>query len=325
MSTRSPNTFRWRGAQSSAWNNGLNWVDQNCTVYAANEYPGYDGSNSANVNGDTVILDAAPTNALAGYDASTRGQLASFKVTSAYNTTIGASASNPLILSLQNSGTANIDGSNAGNIFLRGAGNGISGISTQGTKSGSAITLDGTIGDCTFFAGNIAIAATAVVSNSLQVSCLTTPMTDVTLTIASGATLPATVIATGGKVTCNTALQTLMHLNGSWTQTADVNELDQNGGTFVWNGGNIGTLNLNVGTVDASQAPAVTRNIGNATIGKQGTLNLSGTGGNVSWGEIQINNGTITYPAGQIILSSDDAWKISSSRFRGTTWKIETS
>lgn len=322
MSVRTSNTFRWRGAQSTSWADGRNWVDANNTAYAQAQYPGYDGTNTANVDGDIVLLDAVPTNALAGYTVTTKGLLASFRVTSAYNTTIGTSTASPLILSLQNSGTAVIDGTGAGNIFLKGGGNGISNVSIEGTKSGSTLTLDGAIGACTLFAGTITIASTAVISNLLTVGCLQTPMTDVTLTINSGAALPATIITTGGRVTCNAVVQSLLHMNGSWTQAADANDINHGGGTIVWNAGDIGTLTINAGTVDASQNKTTSRSIGQATINRQGTLNLSGTGDSVSCGPIQMNGGTIGYPTGQAITMNNNKWPIASSRFRGTTWQI---
>lgn len=250
---RAAGTFRWTGAVDTVFSKGTNWVNSAGTAWDINQYPSYDGALTTNVDGDTIIFDAAVTNSPAGVDNSAKGDILSVKVTAAYNGTVG-SAIAPLILDMQTTGSVGIDGSAMGSVYLKGGGtNGLQNIACYDCKSGSTIGLDGAVAGLIALRGTILIAATAVITGVMTVDYVTRKAGDVAMTITAGATLPAAIGCFGGVVTNNVAVTALNVSEGTWNQIAgDVASLETHGGIFNHTAGNITLAHIYDGFLDGS-------------------------------------------------------------------------
>lgn len=241
--------FRWRGngaGTKSAWNDGRNWVDQAGSAYPQARYPG----SVAGVNDEVIFDTALVTGASppAGRDCSADAKLKSFTVGEAYASDIASSGA---YLQIEATDVV-INGATAGNIYLHG-------IGTDGLQN---LTVIDSAGTCyvkgraevvQLLKGTVAFADSSTIATSLDISYTSDPANDVVLTLGSSMTLPTSITAGGGTVTCNTAVNTLRVNAGSWIQAAgDVTTLTLAGGTFIWAAGNITTAYIYTGELDGS-------------------------------------------------------------------------
>ena len=287
MPIRAADTFRWRGngaGTKSALNDGRNWVDATGAAHIQDHYPFYDaeGAHAGNVDGDSVLFDAAitaPALALAGYDASALGDGAALKVLSAYNTTIASSGAK-LLFDMQVAGQVIVDAENAGDMYLKGAGaNGIGLVQVINTKGGSTpsvLYLDGDIDRLRALKGKINLQATCVISTELNIGYLTARNSDVNLTITAGATLPAIIDMSGGTITNNVAITTLRMSDGLWTNAAGaITTAKLTGGHFYWNEGAIATAYVEgIAYLDGSGS-VTPRTLALCYLGANGRLNIN--------------------------------------------------
>jgi hypothetical protein len=299
---RAAATFFWKGGTDGTWNTPGNWLNSSGTAYT-DAYPGYDVTNTANVDGDAVMLDSAPTTALAGHDASASGDLAAFRVTSGYTGAIGTSGT-PVIFDMTTTGNCVIDGSQAADMYISGGGtHGLVGLIVNGTKSGKVLYLGGTIVNPLLKRGTVDIAATAIITTGLTISYISSVYGDVALAVNAGATLPTSVDVQGGTSTCAVAIADLRISDGQWTQTAgDITALEITRGTLIHKGGNIIAGKLAGGSLDCSQS-TVARSIGDMSVDTAATLNLNNGQGNVTWTALRIQGGAgnVTFAAGTVL------------------------
>lgn len=271
---RAAGIFRFRGGASGDPTNGANYIDVNGNPWTGH-YPGWDGTASANVDGDIVTLDGLATNAMAGGDLSAKGKLASFSVTNSYLLAsngavpgVGTSTANPVKLNMLNGAPVTIDqadginisGGPQGNIYLKGLGShGMGAISVLTVKkSGTAavVYLDGAFESFRGEYGNVEICATAAISGAYNPGFRTDPINDLIITIDVGATIGGQITVNGGKNTCNIAVSGLLMTNGTWIhQAGNLAAPNVQGGTLYWNGGNAtDLLASNSGKIDGSQS-----------------------------------------------------------------------
>lgn len=255
---RAAGIFRWQGngaGTKTAFDDGRNWVNESGTPYDQAQYPSYDGALSANVDGDSIWFDTAITNSPAGIDISAKGDIGSLIVGPAFNGTIGSSGT-PLVIDTQTAIMAQITGTGAGNIFLKGAGtNGIRTMIVNDMKSASTLTLDGDIDNLRLMKGTVAFAATMTISTSLYISYTNNKTGDVSLTIPAGVTPPSTVYVSGGTITCSVGITTLIQSGGIWTHNlGTVGNLVISDGKFIWNAGTITASNMFGGVLDGTQS-----------------------------------------------------------------------
>ena len=271
---RAADTFRWRGATSTAYNTPGNWIKTDGTTWATH-WPGWDGSLAVIVDGDTVLLDGDPTNLLAGFDASALGDLLKLHVGQLYDLTLASSGAY-LQFDMQTSGQVIIDAPLSGNIFLKGAGtNKIPTLTCLDLKSTSTFSVDGTVGTANLLKGTITIKATGIISTALNVSFVSGRLSDVTLTIEAGTTLPGSINAIGGTITNSNVITTLNLAGAKWTQAVgNITTAEITAGTLVWNAGNITTCNLRGGLLDGSNA-TVARTCTTLNQYKDGTVNAN--------------------------------------------------
>jgi len=276
MALRAATTFYWRGTTTTAFTTSTNWVITGGGAPDADDYPGWDNSEAGgtNVDGDTVIFDAAVTNACAGVDNSAKGDLAALKVTELYNKDL-ASSGTYLTIDMQAGAEVVIEGTRAGHIYIAGGGTQkIPILRLLDMQSGKTCYLGGTIGILDLLKGQANIIATAIIQTTLNIGYLNSAASDVTLTITAGATIPAAVDVLGGVVTCNVAVTTLRLRDGTWTQAAgNVTALHLYGGRFVWTAGNITLAYINGGNLDGSGS-AIIRTITTAYLYPAGTLKI---------------------------------------------------
>ena len=286
--------FHWRGngaGTKTDWQDGRNWVDGSGIPYSQTDYPGSSASDSDYVYFDAA-LEAGAASAETNLDLSAKNPIASLTMTSDYNGHVGTSTS-ILTVKIPN-GEVIIDGSgcDAANYIN---GEGTTGINKIKTFGGS-ITIGGKIGSVELLKGVVEIANSATITTSLIIAYLTSPTTDVLLTIGS-ATLPSNVAAMGGTTTCNAALDSLDIRGGIWVQSGAITTVDVAGGTLDWRSGDIGTANVYSGTLTAANG-STARAIGTVTLYPAGTLNLNNRQSNIS-----INNYIQTY-GGSLVLGS---------------------
>jgi cytoskeletal protein CcmA (bactofilin family) len=265
MAARAAGTFRWRGegaGTKTTWEDGRNWVNAAGSAWGQTMYPGYDDTEHANVDGDTVIFDAAVTTSPAGFDGSAKGDLLKIQVLAAFNGTI-ASSGTQLYYELQAAGEVTVQGALAGAIYLKGAStNGLTTVTVLDLKTGSTLYLDGKIGTLMHTKGTVILAATSTVAAALTVSFTADIVNDANLTITAAATIPATIEQRGGTVACNVAVTTLNQSGGLWTQAAgNITTARVTGGEIKHNAGNITTLYVSGTAVYNGSGAAVARTI----------------------------------------------------------------
>jgi hypothetical protein len=281
---RASRTWHWRGTTDSVFITSANWITSAGTPDAG-DYPGWDASEAggSNVNGDIIVLDAAVTNAMAGADISAKGEIAGIQVTGLYDQDLGSLAS-PLIVNMTATGAVRVDASAAGDVYLKGAGaRGLVGVTVTATKQSETCFLDGKIVGFYKYGGSVTIQAAAVITGTMM--CAKGLTNDGTLTITSGATLPATITSTGGIVECNAAITALMVMGGSWKQSAAASgTITVNGDptTVVeWTAGTVGKADVINGRFDGSTS-GTPRTLTDATVWPGGTLNLNNKLGNIA-------------------------------------------
>jgi len=280
---RAAGTFRWRGTTSGAWDTDSNWIDAAGVAWGNGHYPGWDGLLSVNVDGDTVLLDAAPITALAGFDNTAKGDLAALRVSDLYDKAL-ASAGAYLQFDMQAGMETIIEGTRAGNMYIKGTGaQGIPLLRVLDMQSGYSLFADGAIGSLDALKGAVTLLATAVIGTALRVAYLSDRQNDVSLTIPTGCTVPATVDAFGGAVNSSVAITTLRVYDGVWTQAAGaITTLNLGGGRMLWNAAeNITTAYLAGGTLDGSGGLAA-RTLANCYLYPQATLKIGNGLRNIS-------------------------------------------
>lgn len=229
--------YRWRGTTNGSWTTSSNWVDETGTAYSSG-YPG-----SAGDYEDYVYFDAAPTTSLDGGDYSTGGVLASVEIGSAYTGSIG-SESAPLVIPAQRLIIA--PAASAETIAIRGGTKSgwTDGITDVLITQGSSVMLGGTVQHLRIMRGTVTLDSGMTIGGSIVIGQVS-GSTDATVTIPYISSLPSTVTAYGGTVTCYSAIGTLRVLGGTWTHmhdgnsahSADIGSLEVGAGaTVYWRG-----------------------------------------------------------------------------------------
>jgi hypothetical protein len=272
--------FRWQGngaGTKTDWDDGRNWVDAAGAPYLVGRYPG----SIPAVFDDVVYYTALvpPALSTAGYDAIAAGDesLNSFRVGPDYNGTIGLpGVGGQIRVDVPELYVQNADG---GDIYLEGGtlGAGLERIVVLGTKSTSTLYLDGYLGDLWIEKGITVLDAGAIFAAdaNVVVRYVTAILTDATLTIPAGVTMPVTgtLSAFGGRVACTEDVTELYVYNGEWTQNGDVTLLGVLGGTVIWNSGDIVVAMLQGGKLDASNSP-IARVIDSVYVYRTASLDL---------------------------------------------------
>jgi len=291
--------FRWRGATSTVWALGTNWVDGAGAAYLGARYPGSIGATF-----DDVLFDDSITNSVAAYDAVAGGdeELLSFKVGADYNGTIADGgqlkfqcnqATSSVIIDGQSALQMNLDISTTPEIIV--------------LASNTGIDIDGTVTSCYLYKGTITLNATLTIATNFRVGYLSSQNSDVAATIAVGTTLPATIQAYGGTVTNNVALTTINIDGSQWTQAAgNITTANINSGKLLWNGGTLTTANV-TGSGELTAANETNpRTVTTINAYAQAIINLNngvggitlGTGLNILSTDVSITfppNSTVTY------------------------------
>lgn len=288
--------YRWRGTTNTAWETSGNWVNESGTVYSSG-YPG-----SGNDYEDDVLLDAAVTNGLAAYDATSKGVLRSLRVSDAYNVVVGTvSGAAAIKIKCQE---AIIDATLATAVYVTGVTSGgwTDGITKLTVLDGTAVHLDGVIQTLVALKGTIDLGAACTIGTALTIGYTSSKTADVALTIPSTVdALPSIVNASGGTTICSVAITTLNLTDGVWTQSAgDLTTVNMQSGTLNWNAGNIATLNLYGGSV-ATSGGTSSRRIGTANVYPTAQFSLNNGQDN-----IQVTNyvahygGSVSYSPGYL-------------------------
>lgn len=295
--------YRWRGAVSTAWKTGTNWIKTDGSTHDVADYPG-------KAAGDQAWFDyAVTTYSPAGIDLSSDADLLSFKVGSQFDGTLGSSTANPIIFDMQTGNTAEclIDAEGAGAMYLKGGGtNGIYRLTVTGSKT--SLWLAGVLGATTLLKGTgITIDSTTTALSSLFVGYESSKNNDVDLTIEASSTLPSTIRTSGGTVSCSQAVTTLELGGGAWTQnTGSVTTLIMDGGTFYWGAdeptttvpSGITTAYIRSGTLDGSRNLQA-RTITLAVIYTDGTLRVDNGMRNITVTQYDYEGGTIKWSEGE--------------------------
>lgn len=299
--------FIWEGngaGTKTDMQDGRNWIDRSGTKYAQALYPGA----TAGVNDELLFL-----NALGSYSApstntdfSAKVAFKSVTVGEAYNSTLGLVASD-FKFDMIASGSVVIDAQAASDLYLYGSGSyGITGLRLLGGPiSGKKLYLDGKITDPVLLKGTAQIEATATVVNSLTAAFVSSPLTDLTLTIVKGATLPTTVTHLGGNVYNSNAITNLNSSGGTWNQLEGaITTLTGTGSTIPWTDGNITTALVYSGKLDGSGSAKV-RHIGMLKVYGSASANLDPGADCIYVGSYtQMFGGTIKWPQGQKLEES---------------------
>ena len=302
--------FYWRGngaGTKTDMQDGRNWVNQAGTAYASGVYPGA----TAGVYDDVVFDSALASGASSpttNCDFSAKVDWNSMRVASAYDGDIGASGG---WLKAEIGAGVWADCTSAGACYFYGSGT--DGYEDMVIVGGSNVNLDGEFTDLQVLKGTVTCQASVVFTDSLTIGYLTSAATDVSMTIAAGATMPATVNHRGGAVTNSNAITTLNTSAGTWTQSAgNITTWTNNGATCYWNGGNVTTLYVNSGSLSAANGGS-SRVLGTATIQKSATLNLdNGLNNIIVSNYVQNYGGTYTACSGARLTDSR-TWTIDGS------------
>ena len=288
MALRAATTFYFVGGTSGAYSTSTNWTITGGGAPDASDYPGWDNSEAANVDGDSVIFQQNPTNALVGGDYSAKGDLASLRITSLYAKAF-ATVAVPLKVDMQAAGACYLDCTNALTPSLMGGGaRGLVNVQVVGKKSGQTLTLSGLIAGLTLRKANCAIAASSTISDWLTITYLSYRAQDVALTIGATVTLPALVWCAGGQIICGSALTGLLMtagLGGQWAQAGAITEVEHDDGTLLWTSGDIASYVGYGGSLDAS-ASVYAATLVDATIYTGCRINLNNG----------LNNRAVTWP-----------------------------
>lgn len=232
--------YIWRGTSDTNWANPLNWVNLSGVQYTTS----YPGQNSGQFD-DVYLDDSLGTAAVSpsGYDMTSDYVLNSLRISKDYNGNFGTSDT---YFKLKATDVL-LDAEKAGNIYI----DCIASVASLIVTNGSFINIKGTITSAEFYGGSVTLNSGIVINNTFQTGYKTSLTGDLTLTIPSTATIPSTVNANGGTITCNKEVSTL-NINGAeWTQAATSNStiINVNQGTLIWNTGNISTINAKSGAV----------------------------------------------------------------------------
>jgi hypothetical protein len=292
--------FKWRGAGAGTktkYADGRNWVDENNAAYAEAVYPGA----TAGV-ADDVLFDAAlaagASSPSTTINATALVALKSFRVSAAYNGTIGSTAADPDGKLKFECTDVYIDATAAGAIYLYGSG-AAAGLTNVTVTNGTSVNLDGIITNLKVSKGVVVLASTTNIKTSLTIDYVSSVTADVTMTIpALSNSLPATVTCNGGTINNSNAITTLNLSGASWTQTlGTITTLNvSNSAAFVWIDGNITTLTGTSGAVTATGTNF--RRLGTATVSSVFSLNLDNKVNNiVITNYIQVySGGALTMP-----------------------------
>lgn len=312
--------FRWRGSGAGTktdWQDGRNWVDGAGSAYAQARYPG-----SVAATYDDVVFDAAlgtgsscTTNV---NQSSAAAKLNSLRVGSAYDGTIGSTASDPSGKLKAEIDSVVIDASGSAlTFYLYGSG------ASDGLKNlklyGGTVVLDGRLTAPEFYKGTVTISSTATIITSCLWSYSTSIDTDVLASITAGATLPSSVTQRGGTVINANAITTLDCYDGSWTQSSgNITTWNIHGADCIWSDGNITTLYINAGSLDGSESP-ISRRIGSAILYTAGSLNIDNGLNNIYiTGTLTDYAGTLALATGaQILQSTTDTYAGTSDAVQG--------
>jgi len=284
-------TLRWTGATSGVVNLNTNWIDlATGAAPAGGRYPG------STADYDSVVLDVAPTTALAIYDWSALTALQSFRITPAYNTTVGLQTLK--MRAVADGGQVLVDAAGAGKVELKGQ---ATAYGEWIILSGRQVELDAKMQTLAMYGGGVLMKAGITVATTLLIGYKQSP-TDVTLTIEAGATLPSSILALGGNVTCNVATTNLTISNGTWKQYGAITALITQGGILEWHTGAITAATIYGGKLDGSKDQTV-RELTAATVYPAGSVDLDcgidaigiGAGG------IAMMGGAIKLPPGMTI------------------------
>ncbi len=239
----------WVGATNTSWDTDSNWDPV--------AVPG---------TGDDILFYGSPTYNLK-LNIDHNYTLAAIRVASSFTGEIGASGTELIC----GATVVHIDAKNAGNIYLKGfsADHEFDTIHVVDTAQNATLYLDGFLGngagfDLFFTKGRIDIAtgATIQANSDVYIGYKHSPISDVILNIAAGATLTTVNFEVrGGMITSLAAVPgALALLDGRWTQgdeigstTGTVAALTQRGGHFIWNAGTLTLATIFAGLLDASQ------------------------------------------------------------------------
>lgn len=263
MAARTPaGTWTWLGGTSTDYTVWANW-STNATGAVSGDWPGWDASENAVVNGETIIFtgdcDYGCATATADWDGSTDGAAAKIIVTDSYNKGVGY-ASNPWSVSMANGAEVFIEGTLADNIYIKGVGTyDIPILTVLDLQAGKTIFIDGTIGSLNLMKGQVTTIATCTISTAVNVGYVSDATNDSTLVLTAGTTLTgSTVNAQGGTIT-NSINDTITNVTvgkAKWTNTVGtsglITNLNQYGGQFIWNSGDITTAQIYDGTLNCS-------------------------------------------------------------------------
>lgn len=289
--------FRWTGNADTNFNNGANWQDQNGNVYATGTYPGSLSGRHDDVYFDSALSAIAHSAAGADLALTSNTSFNTFNVTSAYNGTIG-SAGTPLVILAS---AVQIGASSAGSIYLSGAN--AATASVFNITDGSAITLSGYLSDVTLMKGSLTITDGTTIYGRLTIGFATSQSSDSNLTLGqiAGQGPQQPVTQYGGTVQSTSQVQYLNIYGGTWFQNAPQAEnVILDGGTLIWNQGDITQAMIYAGSLNASQS-TLPRTLNACWIYPTGSINLDNGVGNVEigWINVQASNGNpnINFPA----------------------------
>ena len=291
--------YRWQGlgaGTKTAVMDGRNWINEAGTAYVEAAHP---GSGAAGV--DDLLFDAplavgagAPTTLC---DFTAEVKLRSLTIGETFDGDLGASGA----YFKAEIDSVRIDAPAAGNIYLTGIGtNGLSGIMQfGGPASTKKVYYDGKLTAPQWFKGIININAGATIVTSALFGYVSSINSDLTGTIAAGATLPAAITQTGGSIVNSNAFTTLNQSGGYWTQLlGDITTINGGAGNVVWTGGNIGSAVMVAGSLDGSGSQ-ISRRIGNVTLFAAASMNLdNGVGNIICTGKVTNYGGAMVWPTG---------------------------
>ena len=242
-------TYYWIGVTSAVWAINTNWEKEG----GGAGYP---------VAGDKAYLIYADcTYDPVGGDLDMN--LSVFAVGKKYNGGI-ASSETPLQFTADE---VTIDAEDADNIYLHGGDDSSTYIATTrllNTKADAKVYLSGAVEKVFISKGRYDFVADLEFIGSnpeLVISYVSDKNRDVDLVINYGVTLPSTVTCKGGQIENYAGITTQLDFKaGQWTHgdddvanCGDLGIVVNDGGTFIWNRGDVDKFVCNAGEVDASQ------------------------------------------------------------------------
>jgi hypothetical protein len=256
--------YRWTGASSGVWKLAANWAAYPGNGAVAN-YPG-----ETALQYDKVYFDTAKGsgNDCAGVTALTES-LAHIYVGGEWDGIIGTGPS-PVEVRCTN---VDIEATTQSDIYLKGPAGGALGIIN--VRSGK-LYLDGNVSEAHLMKGNVTLQPGCTFNTgTLWVGYVSTPATDMNLTIEAGVTFPTNVHINGGVITNRADIGTLRIAAGEIRQYANITgTLVTYGGVVKWYNGDINIADLFGGKLDGSVS-ALPRTLTNSRLGPGATLDLN--------------------------------------------------